>query len=57
MPEELLGDDCALDMTDVASLCNNLDAYVDWYYASCRGGGRGKLNRLAARCNKIRTFL
>ena len=65
--KDVLGSDCALDMTSIDAICHNLKRFFQWAYEDCNGGcgvhidcdghhapqGQLKLDKLEHRCQNI----
>ena len=37
LSQDILGQDCALDLTNIDSICRNLQSFFLWAYDDCRG--------------------
>ena len=51
---EILGDDCALDLVNIDSICKNLEKFLDWAYAGCKINK--KTDAIKKRCDLITEF-
>jgi len=50
--KSILGSDCALDLTSIDAICENLPKFMDWAFADCRSNARTR--QLHQRCVKLR---
>ena len=51
---EILGDDCALDLVNIDSICKNLEKFLDWAYTGC--SSKRKVRAIKYRCLVITQF-
>merc|ERR1711892_109445 len=52
LDKSILGSDCALDLTSIDAICENLPKFMDWAFADCRSNARTR--QLHQRCVKLR---
>ena len=50
--KDILGSDCALDMTSIDSICENLKTFLEWSFEGCRT--QRLITRLENRCNNVK---